>query len=103
MNNSILSTRGLEQVTNFFQPLLSQLADLVADRLRPPIAEAPPVMMTREEVCEALHITKPTLNDWTKKGLLPSVKVGGRRLYRQDDVEMAVRKNLKNQQKRYLR
>lgn len=43
--------------------------------------------LSREEVCELLSVTKPTLWRWAKRGYLMPVKVGNRPLYRQSDID----------------
>jgi excisionase family DNA binding protein len=47
---------------------------------------------TREEVAKVLRISLPTLNDYTKRGILTAYKIGGKILYRWDDVHAAVQK-----------
>lgn len=43
-------------------------------------------LLSREEVCDQLAVTKPTLWRWAKRGYLVPVKVGNRPLYRQSDI-----------------
>jgi excisionase family DNA binding protein len=42
--------------------------------------------LTRSETADLLRITLPTLHNWTKDGLLPSYKIGGRVLYKRKEV-----------------
>lgn len=44
-------------------------------------------LMTRDEVCEYLGVTKPTLHRWNKLGYLTCVKVGSKVRYRREDIE----------------
>ena len=44
-------------------------------------------LMTRDEVCEYLGVTKPTLHRWNKLGYLKCVKVGSKVRYRREDIE----------------
>jgi DNA-binding transcriptional MerR regulator len=44
-------------------------------------------MMTRIEVIEIFRISLMTLAKWTKKGIVPSTKIGGRRLYLASDIK----------------
>ena len=48
--------------------------------------------LSREEVCDLLSVTKPTLWRWAKRGYLIPVKVGNRPLYRQSDIEKLMTK-----------
>ena len=53
--------------------------------------------LDRFEVAEKLKISLPTLNNWSKAGILQSYRIGSRVLYKQDEIEQAVHavKNLK--------
>lgn len=42
---------------------------------------------TRKEVSERLRISLPTLNNLTKQGIAKSYRIGGRVLYKWDEIE----------------
>lgn len=44
-------------------------------------------VMTGREVAELLHAPVSTVEDWARRGLLPSVKIGRRRLYIRQRIE----------------
>ena len=44
-------------------------------------------LLTIEEVCELLKVSKMTLYRWDKLGILKKIEVGGKRRYRKSDVE----------------
>jgi excisionase family DNA binding protein len=44
-------------------------------------------VMTAQEVASLLHSRVSTVEDWARRGVLPSVKVGRRRLYIRQQVE----------------
>jgi excisionase family DNA binding protein len=46
--------------------------------------------LTRGEVAGRLHISLPTLNDYTKTGKLKGYRINGRVLYREDEVNSAL-------------
>lgn len=46
-----------------------------------------PELMTRREVCETLHVSKSTLDRWSKNGYLPRIKLGSRVMYSVDIIE----------------
>jgi hypothetical protein len=46
---------------------------------------------TRKEVKDLLKISLPTLNEYTKKGILKGSRIGSRVLYSQQDIEQAVK------------
>lgn len=43
--------------------------------------------LTNEEVCEKLHVSSRTLQDYRDTGLLGYVKLPGKIIYRESDVE----------------
>lgn len=53
--------------------------------------------LTRFEVVEILKISLPTLNNWSKSGIVQSYRIGNRILYKSEDIEKAIHlvKNLK--------
>ena len=46
--------------------------------------------LTRLEVCELLNVSLVTLNTWNKNGKLKAFGIGGRVLYRPEDIENAI-------------
>lgn len=44
-------------------------------------------LLTIEDVCELLKVSKMTLYRWDKLGILKKIEVGGKRRYRKSDVE----------------
>lgn len=56
----------------------------------PPISEQPEYY-TREEAAKILRITLPTLRAHTKIGKVKGCRIGGRVLYRHDDLDKAVK------------
>jgi excisionase family DNA binding protein len=43
--------------------------------------------MSAAEVAELLHVSKSTVEDWARRGIIPSKKVGRRRLYIRSKIE----------------
>lgn len=52
---------------------------------RRPLAAAD--VMTATEVAELLRVSKSTVEDWARRGIVPSKKVGRRRLYIRSKIE----------------
>lgn len=44
-------------------------------------------VMTVAEVAELLHVPRSTVADWARRGVLPSVKIGRRRIYVRQQIE----------------
>ena len=46
--------------------------------------------LSREEVCTILKVSMPTLNTYTKKGIIKGSKIGTRVLYLEADIKSAL-------------
>jgi excisionase family DNA binding protein len=44
-------------------------------------------VMTARDVARLLHAPVSTVEDWARRGILPSVKIGRRRLYIRQNIE----------------
>jgi excisionase family DNA binding protein len=44
-------------------------------------------VMTAREVARLLHTPVSTVEDWARRAILPSVKIGKRRLYIRQEIE----------------
>lgn len=53
--------------------------------------------LDRKEVAELLKVSLPTLNEWSKLGIVQSYRIGKRILYKQDEIISSVQqvRNLK--------
>lgn len=47
-------------------------------------------VLTGRDVALLLHAPVSTIEDWARRGLLPSVKIGRRRLYIRHEIELAL-------------
>ncbi len=47
-------------------------------------------VMTARDVARLLHAPVSTVEDWARRGILPSVKIGRRRLYIRQNIETAL-------------
>ena len=82
-------TRLVGEVMPVFEDWLREtvreemIKTLEADRQK----AKPERMLTRDEVCKMLHISKPTLWQKTKSGEIECVKVGRRVLYKEGTIK----------------
>jgi excisionase family DNA binding protein len=72
----------------------SRLEEMIENRLRQHNPQQPQVhgYLSRQEVSKLLRISYPTLNEWSKQGILKSYKIGTRVLYREDEIQAAIEK-----------
>jgi excisionase family DNA binding protein len=56
-------------------------------RLVPPQRLTADDVMTARDVARLLHAPVSTVEDWARRGILPSVKIGRRRLYIRQRIE----------------
>ncbi|MEN3323748.1 helix-turn-helix domain-containing protein [Mariniflexile soesokkakense] len=47
-------------------------------------------LFTRETTAKMLCISLPTLNEWTKTGIIKAYRIGGRVLYKHEDISNAL-------------
>ena len=47
-------------------------------------------LITREAALKLLEVTAPTLHDWTRRGLIPSYRIGARVYYKRSEIETAL-------------
>jgi excisionase family DNA binding protein len=47
-------------------------------------------VLTARDVALLLHAPVSTVEDWARRGILPSVKIGKRRLYIREQIETAL-------------
>lgn len=47
-------------------------------------------LLSREATAEMLCISLPTLNQWTKSGIIKAHRIGGRVLYKSEDISEAL-------------
>jgi excisionase family DNA binding protein len=82
---------------------ISEIIDKKFGEFEKPAQKSGSKFMTRTEVSRHLKISLPTLLDWTKLGWLNSYKMGRRVLYKEEEVEQAVRNAADLQKKRAIR
>lgn len=87
MENSIIMHNVA--VDEFYERLRITIRDEIVSHSS--IAKETENLSTRRETATRLRITLPTLNEYTKKGLLKGVRIGSRVLYREEDILAALR------------
>lgn len=98
MNNTII----IQGTT--IDDFLSQVRQTVSETIKAEKAENPkqvkPNYLTRSEVAGRLNISLPTLNEYTKKGIIPAYRFGVRVLYKENEVENSLNQVVTNKFKR---
>jgi len=75
--------------------LIQEIANEVKNTLFADITKAlqdnePKLYLSADQVCERFSVTKPTIHEWKKRGILKSYKLGARVYYRLDEIENAM-------------
>lgn len=88
MTNSII----LQNIDE--QGLKAIIADVVSEKLAAftPQPQSDNKYLTRREMAACLHISLPTLNEFTKKGIVTGYRIGGRVLYRENEVNTSLQR-----------
>lgn len=80
---------GIEPAT-LIEKITTQVKDAVISELTKNQVLNDPIYLSAEKVCGKLDITKPTLHEWRKRGIIKSRKLGARVYYRWDEVQNAM-------------
>ncbi|GGE12010.1 helix-turn-helix domain-containing protein [Psychroflexus salis] len=75
-----------ESLTNDIKALKEKLANIELN-LQPKQA---PQYYTRKEVAKMFNVDLSTIHNWTVKGVLTAYQIGGRVLYKANDIENAI-------------
>jgi hypothetical protein len=93
MNSIILQGINTDDLKKIFREVLEE----TKKESKPKESGKKPVYLNRFEVVELLKISLPTLNNWSKSGIVQSYRIGNRVLYKLEEIEDAIQsvKNLK--------
>ena len=84
-NEIILSGITFDELKESFKSIVqSEVQKIVSGLTTAP--EPAPELITRKETVAILGISLPTLNEWTKKGIIPAQRIGTRIRYNRADV-----------------
>jgi len=94
MNSIILQGINIEDLKKIFREVLEEKLN---QEPKPKESEKSLDYLNRFEVAKLLKISLPTLNNWSKAGILQSYRIGNRILYKKDEIEQSVKivKNIK--------
>ncbi|MCX7546735.1 helix-turn-helix domain-containing protein [Xanthomarina sp. F1114] len=73
----------LKEDINFLKNQISNLQENFTPK-------KPKTYLSRAEVSKMLNVSYVTLNKWNRSGKLKAVGIGGRVLYRQEDIDNAI-------------
>ncbi|WP_373708854.1 helix-turn-helix domain-containing protein [Kaistella sp.] len=65
-------------------------SELLSDLTKTFNDNQPKKYISAQEVCERFGVSKPTIHEWKRRGILTSYKLGSRVYYRMDDIENAM-------------
>lgn len=86
----ILEQINLEQLESLISIAVNKGIALVSSQTK--TTENQNELLTRKEVCELLHITLPTLHDWTKEGVITGYRINTRVRYKKSEVLATLQK-----------
>ncbi len=83
MTNLLMSSYSLQELTT----VISETVKIEFERQNSLSTPQPDnAYLTRKETARILGVSLPTLNDWSKKGLLPSYRISSRIRYKKEEV-----------------
>ena len=87
MNSIILQGINTEDLKKIFREVLDEK---IKQESEPKESGKKLTYLSRFEVAEILKISLPTLNNWSKEGILKSYRIKNRVLYKPEEIEQAV-------------
>lgn len=89
MTNLLMSSYSLEEL----QTVISETVKSEFERQKQLSTSQPETeYLTRKETAKILGISLPTLNDWSKRQLLPSYRIASRIRYKKEEVLKSLNK-----------
>lgn len=85
MNTVFISEQDLRAILR--EEVAKVISDAFADEQK---NNAAPELLTRDEVCRLLKISKPTFHALVNRGLINPVKIGSRTLVREDVLRQKI-------------
>jgi len=85
MHSMILNSVDLQDLKNLFEEVLEEKLKKVNPKGRK-VSD----LRTRNEAAKFFRISLPTLNEWTKDGVVIAHRIGNRVLYKQNELEEAL-------------
>jgi excisionase family DNA binding protein len=86
MNGVIVTTK--EELESVISVALNEQLS----RFKPAEKKTESEYLTRKEVAKLLGVSLPTLNDWSKRGVVPSYRIETRVRYKKDEVLLCLKK-----------
>lgn len=84
-NEIILNGISLDQLKDEFKTIVQIEVQKIVEGLTAN-PEPAPELITRKETIDILGISYPTLNEWTKNGIIPAQRIGTRVRYNRANV-----------------
>ena len=88
MNEVLFSQIPISELRTFIQESVREEIQKISIPTPPPQTE----FITRQETCKILGISLPTLNDWTKQGLIVGYRIASRVRYKKNEILEALTK-----------
>jgi len=87
MENLILSPIPITELQKFISDTIREEMQKIATPTPPPKTE----FITRNQTAQILGVSLPTLNEWTKQGLIIGYRIGTRVRYKKGEILEAVK------------
>jgi len=81
----LLNGISFEELQNAIQTIVSNEVQRAVISLTPPTNNTPE-LLTRKQTAKFYGISLPTLNEWTKNGIIPAKRIGGSVRYEKEAV-----------------
>ncbi len=92
MNNNVTQLHNTtpDELERKIVTSLEKVLDQFSDKFQP---KEPSQYITRKQVKEMLSVSYVTIHDWNNKNILKPYKIGGRTLYKRQEIEDVLNKS----------
>jgi excisionase family DNA binding protein len=90
MEQIVMTTIPLETIEKRFSNVVDQKFQQLLLALQQSQAPHQKKFLSRKETAKRLGISLPTLNDWTKEGIVVGYRIASRVRYKEDEIEAAL-------------
>ncbi|WMI66718.1 helix-turn-helix domain-containing protein [Aestuariibaculum sp. YM273] len=88
MKNPVMYLSGV--TLSNIKDILQEVIEINLKRIDNGVKQEMLTLLTRQDTAKALCISLPTLNQWTKEGVIKAHRIGNRVLYRLEDINDAL-------------
>lgn len=89
-NDLVLSSIPISELKEDLRSIITETIQTELTRLHESNTAKDSKLLTRDDAAKFIGISLPTLNEWTKQGLIPGYRIGSRVRYKREELEQSL-------------